>query len=67
MMVPRCVAFKFSPKKYHAEMKQLIAEGKVTNSLHYFAGDGSLKRRLRLAKNALGHIKRFNKYSKVPD
>ena len=45
----------------------LIAEGKVTNSLHYFAGDGSLKRRLRLAKNALGHIKRFNKYSKVPD
>ena len=48
-------------------MKQLIAEGKVTNSLHYFAGDGSLKRRLRLAKNALGHIKRFNKYSKVPD
>ena len=66
MMTPRSIAFKFSPKRYHAEMKQLIAQGKVSNSLHYYAGDGSLKRRLRLLKNSLGHIKRFNKYSKVP-
>ena len=67
MMVPRSIAFKFSPKQYHAQMKALIAQGAVSNSLYYYAGDGSLKRRLRLAKNALGHIKRFNKYSKVPD
>ena len=67
MMTPRSIAFKFSPKRYHAEMKQLIAQGKVSNSLHYYAGDGSLKRRLRLLKNSLGHIKRFNKYSKLPE
>jgi len=67
MMVPKSVAFKFSPKKYHGEMKTLIRSGAVSNSLYYYAGDGSLKRRLRLMKNALGHIKRFNKYSKVPD
>ena len=67
MMVPKSIAFKFSPKKYHGEMKTLIQCGAVSNSLYYYAGDGSLKRRLRLMKNALGHIKRFNKYSKVPD
>ena len=67
MMVPKSIAFKFSPKKYHGEMKTLIECGAVKHSLVYNAGDGSLKRRLRVLRNHLGCIKRFNKYSKVPD
>ena len=65
-MVPRQIAFKFSPKKYHAQMKALIAAGKDHHSLVY-EGDASLKRRLRVMKNHLGCIKRFNKYSKLPE
>ena len=65
-MVPRQIAFKFSPKKYHARMKALIAAGKDHHSLVY-EGDASLKRRLRVMKNHLGCIKRFNKYSKLPE
>ena len=48
-------------------MKTLIECGAVKHSLVYNAGDGSLKRRLRVLRNHLGCIKRFNKYSKVPD
>ena len=65
-MVPRQIAFKFSPKKYHAQMKALITAGKDHHSLEY-EGDASLKRRLRVMKNHLGCIKRFNKYSKLPE
>ena len=65
-MVPRSVAFRFSPKRYHAEMKQLIRQGADHHSLVYNEGDGSVKRRMRVMKNHLGCIKRFNKYSKVP-
>ena len=65
-MVPRQIAFQFSPKKYHAQMKALIAAGKDHHSLVY-EGDASLKRRLRVMKNHLGCIKRFNKYSKLPE
>ncbi len=65
-MVPRQVAFKFTPKQYHAEMKALIQAGKDAHSLEY-AGDASLKRRLRVLKNHLGNIKRFDQYNKVPD
>jgi len=65
-MVPRKVAFKFTPRQYHAEMKALIKAGKDAHSLEY-AGDASLKRRLRVIKNHLGNIKRFDQYNKVPD
>ncbi len=65
-MVPRQVAFKFTPKQYHAEMRALIKEGKDAHSLVY-AGDSSLKRRLRVLKNHLGNIKRFDQYNKVPE
>ena len=64
-MVPKRVAFKFTPKKYHAEMRQLIKAGADHHSLVY-AGDSSLKRRLRVCKNHLGNIKRFDQYNKVP-
>jgi len=65
-MVPRQVAFKFTPKQYHAEMRALIKEGKDAHSLVY-AGDSSLKRRLRVLKNHMGNIKRFDRYNKVPE
>ena len=65
-MVPKKVAFKFTPKKYHEEMRALIKAGADHHSLVY-AGDASLKRRLRVCKNHLGNIKRFDQYNKVPD
>lgn len=65
-MVPRKVAFKFTPKRYHQEMKALIRAGADSHSLVY-AKDSSLKRRLRVLKNHMGNIKRFNQYNKVPE
>ncbi len=64
-MVPRTVAFRFTPKQYHREMRELIAAGRDSHSLVY-AGDAALKRRLRVIKNHLGNIKRFKRYNKVP-
>ena len=65
-MVPRKVAFKFTPKAYHGEMQELIRAGKDSHSLVY-SGDASLKRRLRILKNHMGNIKRFDQYNKVPE
>ena len=64
-MVPLWVAFRYTPKKYHKEMRALIRAGKDHHSLVY-KGDSSLKRRLRVWKNHLGNIKRFHKYVPVP-
>ncbi len=65
-MVPRKVAFKFTPRQYHQEMRALIRAGADSHSLVY-TGDGSLKRRMRVWKNHLGNIKRFDQYNKVPE
>ena len=65
-MVPRKVAFKFTPKKYHQEMKALIRAGADSHSLVY-EKDASLKRRLRVMKNHLGNMKRFDQYNKIPE
>ena len=65
-MVPRKVAFRFTPSQYHAEMRALIRAGADSHSLVYDK-DASLKRRLRVMKNHLGNIKRFDQYNKVPD
>ena len=64
-MVPRKVAFKFTPKQNHQEMRALIKAGEDSHSLVYDK-DGSLKRRLRVMKNHLGNIKRFDQYNKIP-
>ena len=64
-MVPKSVAFKFTPKQYHEEMRALMKAGADSHSLVY-ARDASLKRRLRVCKNHLGNIKRFDQYNKVP-
>ena len=64
-MVPKKVAFGFTPKRYHQEMKSLIRAGADHHSLEY-AGDASLKRTLRVWKNHLGNMKRFKQYNKKP-
>ena len=65
-MVPRKVAFAFTPKSYHAEMKALIRAGKDSHSLVY-SRDAALPRRVRVWKNHLGNIKRFEQYNKKPE
>jgi D-aspartate ligase len=65
-MVPKQVAFKFTPKKYHAEMRALIKAGNDSHSLVY-QKDTSLKRRLRVWKNHIGNMKRFDQYNKIPE
>ena len=65
-MVPRKVAFKFTPKKYHQEMRALIRAGADSHSLVY-EKDSSLKRRLRVVKNHIGNMKRFDRYNKIPE
>ena len=65
-MVPKKVAFDFTPKAYHQEMKELIRQGRDSHSLEY-GRDASLKRRLRVWKNHLGNLKRFERYNKKPE
>ncbi len=65
-MVPKQVAFRFTPKGYHAEMRALIRAGTDSHSLVYNR-DASLKRRLRIVKNHIGNMKRFQQYNKVPE
>ena len=64
-MVPKYVAFRYTPKSCHGEMKALIRAGADHHSLVY-SGDASLRRRLRVWKNHLGNVKRFKRYNKVP-
>ena len=66
MVVPRRVAFDYTPRRYHEEMRALIRAGAVTNPLLY-RPDAALKRRLRLAKNQLGHFVKFRKYYHKPE
>ena len=65
-MVPKKVAFDFTPKRYHQEMKALIQAGADSHSLVY-GQDAALKRRLRIWKNHLGNLKRFQQYNQKPE
>ena len=65
-MVPLSIAYKFIPRQYHKEMKELVRSGADHHSMVY-TGDSSFKRRLRVLKGQLGIMKRFNKYCKVPE
>ena len=65
-MVPLSIAYKFIPRQYHKEMKELVRSGADHHSMVY-TGDSSFKRRLRVLKGQLGIMKRFNKYCKKPD
>ena len=66
MVVPHKVAFDYTPKRYHQEMKALIRAGAVTNPLLY-GPDAAFKRKLKLGKNQLGHFVKFKKYYHRPD
>ncbi len=65
-VVPLGVIYRYTPKKYHAEVRALVKAGKVTSPLKCSA-DRSLERRLRVAKNQLGHYYKFKKYYHRPD
>ena len=65
-MVPKKVAFDFTPKGYHQEMRALIRAGADSHSLVY-GQDAGLKRRLRVLKNHLGNLKRFQQYNQKPE
>lgn len=65
-VVPYRVAYDYTPRQYHAEMRELIQSGRATNPLRY-GPDSGLKRRLQVAKNQLGHFVKFRKYYSRPD
>ncbi len=60
-VVPRKVAFRYIVSEYHGEMKQRMAEGRESTPLFYPA-DKALPRRLRMAKNLLGHFVKYKQY-----
>ena len=63
-VVPKKVAFTYiRPEEYQKKMRQLYAEGKVSNPLIY-KPDRSLIRRLRVFKNMHRHHAAFKKYYK---
>lgn len=65
-VVPLGVAYRYTPKEYHAEMRALARAGQVTNSLKY-GPDRALKRRARIFKNQIGHYYKFKKYYHRPE
>lgn len=65
-VVPYKVAYGYTPKRYHEEMRALIRAGAVSNPLLY-GPDSALKRKLRLEKNQLGHFVKFKKYYHKPE
>ena len=65
-MIPKFVAYKFIPKRYHAQMKALVKAGADHHSIEYRA-DYTPGRVLRVWKNHLGNRVRFNKYCKIPE
>lgn len=63
-VVPKKVVFTYiRPEEYQKKMRQLYAEGKVSNPLIY-KPDRSLIRRLRVFKNMHRHHAAFKKYYK---
>ena len=66
-MIPLSLVYKFTPKQYHEEIRALVKAGADHHSLVYPAGDNGFMRRLRILRNHIGNIKRFNKYCKRPD
>ena len=65
-VVPPKVAYEYTPKRYHEEMRALTRAGAASNSLFY-GPDHGWKRRLRLWKNQLGHFHKFKTYYHKPE
>ena len=64
-MIPRGLAYKFIPKRFHPEMKALIRAGADHHSMEY-RPDYAPRRVWRIWKNHIGNWVRFNKYCAVP-
>lgn len=65
-VIPQKVAEEYiAPPEYQAQMKELIAQGRVVNPLFY-APDNGLVRKLRLFKNQRAHFKNYRTYLKKP-
>lgn len=64
-MVPKRLAFRYIPKEYHPQMKELIRAGKDHHSLDYSA-DQSFQHRWRLLKNHMGNKVRFDRHNPLP-
>ena len=64
-MIPRGLAYKFIPRRYHDEMKVLFQSGADHHSMEY-RPDYTPKRIWRIWKNHIGNWVRFNKYCKRP-
>lgn len=65
-MIPRYVAYKFIPKSYHGQMKELFRKGTDHHSMEY-RPDYTVGRVWRIWKNHIGNLVRFNKYCKKPE
>ena len=65
-VVPLRVAYKYTPKGYHPQMKALVKAGKVSHSLRYKADKGNLRKRLRFWRGQLRHFKNYRTYYYVP-
>ena len=65
-MIPKFVAYKFIPKRYHAQMKALVKAGADRHSMEY-KPDYTLKRVWRIWKNHIGCYVRFRKYCVKPE
>lgn len=64
--VPKWVAYRFIPKKYHPQMRTLVSHGAYSHSLVYHR-DNSLPRFLKVWKNHFGNHERFNRHNKRPE
>ncbi|MGI6752447.1 MAG: ATP-grasp domain-containing protein [Anaerovoracaceae bacterium] len=61
-VIPKMVAFKYIPsQKYRVAMRSLIRNGKVVNPLFY-GSDYGILRFLRLIKNQVGQMIKYDKY-----
>ena len=65
-MIPLFAAYKFIPKRYHAQMKALAKAGADHHSVVYPADNG-FDRTWRVWKNHIGNYVRFSKYCKKPE
>ena len=63
MVVPKAVAYKYVNKKYTAQMKRLVKEGKVCNPLIY-SRETSLKKKYAVSRNLFSHFVKYKKYLK---
>ena len=64
-MIPRRLAYRYIPRRYHDEMRALFKSGADHHSMEY-RPDYTLKRIWRIWKNHIGCWVRFNKYCVKP-